>query len=424
MRTRRRMRLAGAAGVLGWAIVLSGCNRSPATPATVVEVQAAPAKMSAITRHTDAEAILSPMDQAAISAKVSAPIRKFYVQRGSRVHAGELLATLENRDLSAAMEDNRGALQSAQAAYTTAVHAQVPQDYQRAQLDLQQAEANLKLNREIVKDRQQLFSQGAIPGRDLDTAKAALVEAETTYAAAEKRLQSMEAVGRAAELENANGQLASAKGKYQAAEAELSYTEIRSPIAGIVTDRPLFAGETAVAGTPLITVMSTSSLLAKLHLPNQIAESLKVGDDASVEVPGLDQSVAGKISLISPALDPGSTTVEVWVLLKNPQGQLRPGTAVHVMLAGKSFERALVVPSTAIVTADDGKKTVMVVTPSGTARRTEVKTGIDDNGMTQILSGISAGQEIVTQGAYALDDGTHVKVTAADDTDSDDGAGK
>ena len=107
--------------------------------------------------------------------------------------------------------------------------------------------------------------------------------------------------------------MTSAEGKYKGAEAQVNYSEIRSPIDGVVTDRPLFAGETAAAGAPLITVMDTSALLAKTHIAQSLAQQMKVGDEASVHVPGVADPVPAKVSLISPALDPGSTTVEVWL---------------------------------------------------------------------------------------------------------------
>ena len=117
-----------------------------------------------------------------------------------------------------------------------------------------------------MNSRKQLFAEGAIPGRDLDTAKAALVQAQAAYDAAAKHLESVRSVSREAALKAAQGQLTSAEGKYKGAEAQVDYSEIRSPIDGVVTDRPLFAGETAAAGTPLITVMDTSVLLAKTHI--------------------------------------------------------------------------------------------------------------------------------------------------------------
>jgi multidrug efflux pump subunit AcrA (membrane-fusion protein) len=396
---------------------VSGCSKKESPEQTAVAVQAATAQVQSITEHIVTDAVLAPIAEAAISPKITAPVKKFYVQRGAHVKAGELLATLENRDLEAAVTDNQGSFDAADATYQTSIKATVPEDYQKAQLDLAQAKANLDLNQSIVASRKQLFAQGAISGRDLDTSQAALVQAQAAYDTAKQHLDSMQQVSRAAALQAAKGQLESARGKYQGAEAALSYSEVRSPIAGVVTDRPLFAGETAASGAPLITVMDTSALLAKIHLSQPQAQLLKIGDPASVAVPGLPDPVSGKITLVSPALDPGSTTVEIWVRLENSKGTLRPGTAVQVSIAGHTAPKAIVVPSESIVVASSGKSTVMVIGSDGVAHQTAVETGIADAGLTQILTGLSAGQKVVTTGAASLDDGTHVKVASPGDAD-------
>jgi multidrug efflux pump subunit AcrA (membrane-fusion protein) len=396
---------------------VSGCSKKESPEQTAVAVQAATAQVQSITEHIVTDAVLAPIAEAAISPKITAPVKKFYVQRGAHVKAGELLATLENRDLEAAVTDNQGSFDAADATYQTSIKATVPEDYQKAQLDLAQAKANLDLNQSIFASRKQLFAQGAISGRDLDTSQAALVQAQAAYDTAKQHLDSMQQVSRAAALQAAKGQLESARGKYQGAEAALSYSEVRSPIAGVVTDRPLFAGETAASGAPLITVMDTSALLAKIHLSQPQAQLLKIGDPASVAVPGLPDPVSGKITLVSPALDPGSTTVEIWVRLENSKGTLRPGTAVQVSIAGHTAPKAIVVPSESIVVASSGKSTVMVIGSDGVAHQTAVETGIADAGLTQILTGLSAGQKVVTTGAASLDDGTHVKVASPGDAD-------
>ena len=102
------------------------------TPEVQVEVQAAHPTQGPIAAHIAADAVLAPLAQAAIVPKISAPVTKFYVQRGSHVNAGELLATLENRDLTAAVLDNEGSYAAAKAVYDTSTRAQVPKDYQKA----------------------------------------------------------------------------------------------------------------------------------------------------------------------------------------------------------------------------------------------------------------------------------------------------
>lgn len=305
--------------------LMAGCAKQETAPTTVVQVQAAEVIEQSISQHVTGDAVLAPIAQAAISPKITAPVRKFYVMRGSKVKQGELLAVLDNEDLSAAALDSEGSYKQAQAAYNTATKASIPETYQKAVLDTELAKANLDVAQKIYDSRNALFKEGAIPRRDLDLAKASLVQAQSAYDIAKTHLASAKAVSRADAVKAAAGQLASAKGKYQGAEALLHYSEIRSPIDGVVTERPLFAGETAPAGTPLITVMDVATLLAKIHLPQQQARLLKVGQKADVMVDGVNQPVAGAVDLVSPALDPGSTTIEVWVKVPNKDGSLKAG---------------------------------------------------------------------------------------------------
>lgn len=400
-------------------LFFSGCKKEE-TPETLVTVQAEHPEKGSIAEQITADATLAPIAQAAIEPKISAPVRKFYVERGSHVKAGQLLAVLENNDLTAAAMDNKGSYVAAQAAYDTATKAQVPEDTLKAQSDLAQAKANLDLNESIVKSRKQLFAEGAIPGRDLDTAQAALVQAQAAYDAAAKHLDSMRKVSRAAALKAAQGQLTSAEGKYKGAEAQVNYSEIRSPISGIVTDRSLFAGETAPAGAPLITVMDTATLLAKTHIAQSLAQQMKVGSDAQVLVPGLADPAPAKVSLISPALDPGSTTVEIWLKIDNKAGKLKVGTPVKVSITGRSISEAWKIPSASVLTAQDGTKSVMVVGSDGAAHRKPVTLGIQDSEDVQVTSGLGASDMVITTGAYGLDEGTKVKVGPAGGDDASD----
>ena len=412
----RRMRWLAAGALALPLALLPGCKKD-AAPETEVTVQAEHPEQGPIAEHITADAILAPLAQAAIVPKITAPVKKFYVERGSKVKEGQLLATLENEDLAAAAQDNKGAYMAAQAAYATATKAQVPEDTQKAELDLTQAKANLDLNLSIVKSRRQLFAEGAIPGRDLDTAQAALVAAQAAYDAASKHLESVRKVSRDAALKAAQGQLDSAEGKYKGAAAQVSYTEIHSPINGVVTDRALFAGETAPAGAALLTVMDTSSLLAKAHIAQSLAQQMKLGDEATVTVPGVNDPIPAKVALISPALDPGSTTVEVWLKIENKAGALKVGTPVKVSITGRTAPRAWKIPLSAVLTAADGAKAVMVVGGDGNAHKKAVTLGLQDAEDVQVTSGLGADDQVITGGAYGLDDGTKVKVgpAAADD---------
>ena len=403
-------------------LIVVGCNKEQA-PQTLVSVQAEHPAYGPIAEHIDTDAVLFPVAQAAIVPKITAPVEKFYVQRGSKVRAGELLATLENGDLTAAAMDSKGAYEAAQGAYATATGSQIPEDVLAAQTAADQAQVNLKLNEDIVNSRTQLLSQGAIPQRDLDSAKAALVQAQGAYETAEKHLNAVKTINQKAAIQQAQGQLSSAQGKYNGAKAEVGYSEIRSPINGVVAERPLFAGETATAGTPLVTVMDTSTLIAKAHIAQSQAQELKLGGPATITAPGVDKPVPATLSMISPALDPGSTTVEIWLKIDNRKATLRAGTPVHAAIIGRSAARALMIPANAVQTAPDGSKFVMVVGSNGTAQKKPVTLGIGNSEDVQVTSGLTAADNVITVGAYALDPGTKVQIVPAPAGDADSGGG-
>ena len=403
---------------------LTGCKKPAAeVEKPVAVVQAEKPEMGAITEDISADAVLFPVAEAAILPKVSAPVKTFYVQRGAHVRAGQLLATLENSDLAAAATDNLGAYDAAKGTYATATASTVPEEQTRARLDVTQAKAQLDLDTAILKSRQQLLAQGAIPGRDVDTQQATVVKDQAAFDIAQQHLQSVNRTNTGASLEIAKGNLTSARGKLQGAEAQLSYTSIKSPISGVVTDRALFAGETAAAGSPLITVMDTSVMIAKLHIAQVQAQTLQLGGAATLTVPGMDAPVEAKVSLISPALDPGSTTVEVWLRAANPGGKLKVGTPLHVNIKGRKVPDAMLVPTEAVQrSTEGGGKIVMIMTPDGTAKKRDVTVGLQTKESTQILTGLVAGDMVITGGGYGLDDGTKVKLGPAEKKDDDDKA--
>lgn len=387
-----------------------------------VPVEVATISTHQLAEHISADAVLWPKQEAAITPKVIAPVAKWYVQRGDRVHKGQVLARLENRDLAAAAQENKGALDQAQASYTTSTRATIPEEVTKAENDVAQARQNLNANTTLVESRRKLFKEGALARKDLDTAEVAYVQAKAQYEVAEQHLKALQSVSREQELVAAKGQLASAQGKYAGSEAQLSYTKIRSPINGVVADRAPFVGETPAAGTPLITVMDMDTIIAKAHIPQTAAQQLHIGDPATISVTGLEKPVNGKVMLISPALDPNSTTVEIWVSAANKAGVLHPGSPAKIDIEAHTVKNALAVPTEAIVQSD-GHSQVMVVDNSSAAHATEVQTGIVDTEqqLTQVTSGLKPGEHVVTVGAYGLPDGAKVvpeteKPSASDST--------
>jgi len=270
---RRALRKLATAASAAGLLLNVGCSRDKGETEPTVSVQVAPVEKTAIEQTITAQAVLFARQQAAIVPKISAPVQKFLVKRGAKVHQGQLLAVLENRDLSAVAQENKGAYDQAEAAYTTTTGATLPEEIQKAEADAQQAKKALDAQEKVYESRQQLFQQGALPRKELDQSTVDVTQAWNQYAIATRHLEALNAVGKQQALKSATGQLESAKGKYLGAQAQLGYSEIHSPIDGFVTDRPLYPGEMAAAGTPLITVMDTSSVIAKAHIPQADAAS-------------------------------------------------------------------------------------------------------------------------------------------------------
>jgi HlyD family secretion protein len=375
-----------AAAVAGLA-VLGGCSKAEPEKAPVVSVQTTPVQRAPISQIVSAEAVVSPLQQAIITPKITSTISKFLVQRGSRVKQGQLLAVLENKDLSAAAEQSKGELDQAESGYVTTVNAGVPQQIQKAELDAASAKAGFEAQQKVYESRKNLFEQGALPRRDLDSAQVALAQARTTYEVAQRQLDDLKRMGEKQLLKSAGGQFSAAKGKYLGAQALLSYSEIRSPIDGVVTDRPQFPGELATANQPLITVMNTSKLVAKSHIAQSEAVAIKVGSSAELKVPGLDEAFKGE-----PAL--------------------RPGMTVEVAITAKSVKDALVVPTSAVFKTSEGADYVLLAGSDGHAHLKTVQAGVHNAEFTQIVRGVNAGEAVIVSGGYALPDNTLIKVEA------------
>jgi HlyD family secretion protein len=395
---------------LGVALVMAGCGGKPAPePEPLVAVQAVKVERSEIEQQVSSEAVLYPLNQATIVPKISAPIQKFYVERGDRVRAGQLLAVLENKDLAGTAAQAKGAYEQAEANYQGTTAANLPEQITQAKGNVDSAQASFAAAQKLYDNSRKLYQQGALAGKQLDQARVGLAQARAQLQSSEQQLEKLQSVGMKAQLKAARGQLDSAKGAYDNAAAQLSYSEIRSPIDGVVTDRPLFPGDMASTSSPLITVMSLSEVVARARVQASEAALLKVGDAAEISGPGASKPLSGKVTVVSPAVDPNSTTVQVWVQARNLHDVLKPGSTVTVTVTAKKAPDALVIPRAALLSDPDLGPYVMAIDSASAAHQAKVKTGIEQDGKVQITQGLKQGQLIVAQGAYGLPDGTKVK---------------
>jgi HlyD family secretion protein len=390
-----------------------GCSKKEAAGEAAPEaapVQVAPARQESIRRVVEADGVLYPFDQSSVMPKIAAPVQKFYVNRGDHVKAGQLLATLESRDLSAAVAESKGQLDQAESNFRATSTAAIPEQVIKAQTDVQSAQQTLDAAQKLLANRQKLFEQGALARKLVDDAQVAYAQANAQFASAQEHLRALQSVGKQEQVKGAQAQVEAARGHYQSTEAQLAYSEVRAPIGGVIADRPLYAGEMANPGTPLMTVMDVSRVIARANVPQNQAGSIKVGNAATLTQTDSSLEVQGKVTVVSPATDPSSTTVQVWVLADNPGERLKPGTGVHVGIVAATIPNAIVVPTTALLSGEEGGAMVVVVTADNTAHQRKVEVGVREADKAQILSGVSPGEQVVVVGGIGLDDKAKVKI--------------
>jgi HlyD family secretion protein len=395
---------------LSLALCLWGCSSAEKETEPVVSVMVTPAEKTSISQTVVSEAVVFPLKQATVSPKITSTIADFKIQRGSRVIKGQLLAVLENKDLAAQAEASKGDLDQADANYLIAVNSGLPQQIQKAELDAAASKSTFDAAQKVYASRKDLFQQGAIPRRDLDSADVALAQARSQNEQAQKQIADLQRIGKQQLMKAAQGTQESAEGHYRAAAAQLSYSEIRSPIDGVVTERPLYVGDLAMANQPILIIMDTSSLVAKGHIPQSDAALLKVGDAATIKVAASELEVKGRVSLVSPALDPGSTTVEVWVAAGKPDPALRPGMTVSIAMNAKTLKDVIAVPTSAVFRNADGAYYVLTAGSDQKAHQKLVQLGLKSADRTQITSGINAGDVVITSGGYAIPEGTSIRI--------------
>lgn len=419
-----RQRSSASILILALASLMSGgCAGQPEPqPDSLPQVQVTEARRGDIVRIIDADGTLRALDQSAVTPKISAPVRQFLVDRGDYVPAGELLAVLENADLQAVLDEAKAAYEQADANYRTVSMATVPDSLVRAQANLDAAAGALEAARRLQDSRLELLEQGAIASRLADEANVSFTQAKGQYDTARRNLESVQGVAQVEDIKTAAAQRDSARARTEAAQVQLGYSEIRSPISGIVSDRPLFVGEMAVPGMPLVTVVDISSLIARVNVPSGQARYITVGQPAGILLGGGSEA-PGRVIVVSPAVDPQGTTVEVWIRTDNPDERLRPGGTVHARITAAAVHDAVVVPISALLPSSEGGTAVFTVGPDMIAHERPVQVGVRTDQQAEVLSGLDAGTEVVVAGGLGLTDGARVVLQAGSSDGSDPGVG-
>jgi RND family efflux transporter MFP subunit len=179
---------------------------------------------------------------------------------------------------------------------------------------------------------------------------------------------------------------------------------------GVVTERPLYAGEMAGPGTVMLTIIDISRVVARANVPGEFIKFLKAGASATIASADGSSELPGKVTVISSALDPNSTTAEVWVEAANPGEQGKPGSSVQVSIVAETIADAIVIPLAAILPPEEGATTVMVAGSDSLAHRRTIETGIREGDKVQVVKGLEPGEQVIVVGALGLEDKAKVRI--------------
>jgi len=426
-KTNRRNLIIGAAAVgvvvLSLLIVVIWILKRSKTEAEaevtpVVSVKVVKAEKGEIAAQYSAVGTIWPREKADVAAKISAQIKQMALLKNRLVHAGEIIAVLESRDLQAQRAEAVAALNEARANERSLITGTIPKTNAEDQKALSDARAKVNNARATYERRQALFARGGISKKELEASQLDLTTAED-----ELRLQEQTVALRTRSLNPNDRTLAAARTaqaqqRVATLDAQLSYATIRSPITGIVTDQFQYEGEFASAGGKLVTIADSSTVIVKAPFSDTAVAELKTGDAASVVPTDTSaEEMHGQITLVSRSSDPANRTVEVWVTLGNDGGKLRPNGAAQVTVFANSKNDAIVLPASAVTleASNATEGTVMVVDAQNVAHETKVTTGIRTADKIEIVEGLKGGETVVVEGNYALPDGTKVEIATEDE---------
>jgi HlyD family secretion protein len=340
-----------------------------------------------------------------VAARITAPIKELKVRKGDVVSAGQVLALLEDRDVVAQRSEAQAGVQDIQNTQAT--------DVERARGQVAVAKAALNQTQKTYERRRELFAQGAIPNRDLLVSQTEYEQAKTNLEVAQKALELLESSpGKPGGI--AQSRMEQARARLAISEAQLAYTVLRSPFAGVVTEQFLFPGDMAKPEAPVFTVMDLAVVVARAQVPESEAAGVAVGQTCVFRsADQADSEHPGRVTVVNNAVDPARRTVEVWCDIANPKHELRASVFGQLTVATATKPNSIIVPQSA-VELSTGTRTgwVYVVDSKKIAHKTEVEVGEVFDGKIQIVKGLKGGEQVVVDGGYALPDGTQVELAS------------
>ena len=222
----------------------------------------------------------------------------------------------------------------------------------------------------------------------------------------------------AGDFEKIQYEMEALEASYNMAKLELSYTEIRAPIDGVISERFIKIGNTVDVNTPAFQVTSLEPLVSYLHVPEREYRTLAAGQSATLEIDALPGTAfAGEVARVSPVVDPSTGTFKLTIEVSDPTRRLKPGMFARIGIVSDMHADALQIPRSAIV-EDASAETVFIVNEDVVERR-RVETGYSQEGRVEIVNGLADNEHFVVVGQTGLKDGSKVTVIADNDPDDD-----
>ena len=266
------------------ALAFAACKKAEKeeeAPKPVVEVQTAQAEIADLALTVRAPATIFPREQANIASRLTARIARLNARKGDRVAAGQILAVLENHDLIAQRDAARAAIAEAEASLQKTTAGTLPTETERGRGQVATAKAALDQAQKIYERRKSLFEQGAIPQRDLLLSETELAQAKTAYEVATKSLDLLEKQSNDKDIRIAQSHVEAARAKLSEMNAQLEFTALRSPFAGVITEQLMYPGDMAKSDSVIFTVMNLNVAIARAQLPEADSHGVKIGQACS-----------------------------------------------------------------------------------------------------------------------------------------------
>jgi multidrug resistance efflux pump len=357
-----------------------------------------------------------PETQVTIYSKVQGWVEKINVREGDRVKAGQVLVTLDAREAEAAIAQAKASLEAA-----TARMKQVKATSEETiQSQIQQTKATMELAEADLKRAQELHQKNFIARQQLDEARTKFNIAKAAYDLAMNNLRQKTWEN---DIALAEAQVRQAKANLDLSQAQHANLIIQSPMNGGVTKRYVDPGTMVKDTAPILTLMDLSELKMVVNVIEREFVRLQIGQPVKVTVTAFPNRVfAGRIAVITPALELQSRTAEIQIAIPNPGYVLNPGMFGRAEILLRSNPEATLVPIEALVTK--GEKDVVYVVNDNKAFARTVQKGLVKDTFVEILQGIRVGEKIVVAGHSTLKDGTPVRLVTASEKNSPEGGGK